>query len=295
MKQRLLVIGGDSFIAGKFIEAIYDLCDITIISRKSTNKPNAIICNNLFDIPNIYFQNKDTIINFAAIVHQPKLKDENLYNTVNHLLPTHLANKAKDAGIKHFIQLSTIAVYGEVSSITNQTQENPNNLYGKSKLSADIGLIRLTNDNFRVSIIRPPMVYGGGLAPGNMLNLLQLVKKGYPLPFKNINNKRHFININNLIRFLILVLKKDDGGIFVPTDRDTVSTEALVKIISEKLHKKPHLFSLPKPILKIISLIKPNLYNKLFGSLEIKFSNHSLSNDYQISSIHEGIKDMVNY
>ncbi len=293
MKQKLLVIGGDSFIAGKFIEATINYYDITIITRKSTNKPNEVLIENLFDIPSKYFNDIDTIINFAAIVHQPKLKDEDLYNKVNHLLPIHLAKEAKNAGVNQFIQLSTIAVYGDVSNITNQTPENPNNLYGQSKLNADKGLLNLIDESFTISIVRPPMVYGGGLAPGNMLKFLKLIKNKFPLPFKNLNNKRNFININNLIRFLILILKTGFGGVFIPKDKDSISTEDLVKVIAEKSHIKLHLFSLPRSMLKLISRTIPETYNKLFGSLEIDYTNIGISSNYQINNISEGIFEMV--
>jgi len=93
-------------------------------------------------------------------IRQKKVEEE-IYDKINYKLVVDLAEKAKSAGIKKFIQLSTIAVYGNATHITATTPESPVNPYGKSKLEADIKLLALANDEFKVITLRPPMIYGG--------------------------------------------------------------------------------------------------------------------------------------
>ena len=64
--------------------------------------------------------------------------------------------------------MSSAIVYGESAPIgkskiiTQKTPVNPSNCYGDSKVQAENGL-RLLNDNdFKVVILRPPMIYGKG-------------------------------------------------------------------------------------------------------------------------------------
>lgn len=74
-------------------------------------------------------------------------------------------------------------MFGSASRISETTPERPQTYYGSSKLKADKELMAMSDREFKAAIIRPPMAYGGGMAPGNMLRLIRLVNKHIPLPF----------------------------------------------------------------------------------------------------------------
>ena len=58
------------------------------------------------------------------------------------------------------------------------------------------------NTGLEVVIIRPPLVYGPGVK-GNFSSMMQVVKKGLPLPLGAINNKRSFVALDNLVDLII--------------------------------------------------------------------------------------------
>lgn len=90
---------------------------------------------------------------------------------VNHNLPVEIAVKAKKSGVSQFIFMSTAAVFGSKSIIINKdTKPEPDTYYGISKLAAEEELVKLGGTNFRVCIVRPPLVYGKG-CPGNFQTL----------------------------------------------------------------------------------------------------------------------------
>jgi len=290
---RISIIGSDSFIATHFYNSLPHKEKVKLFSRQCSGKQGEIIINDFFHITSSDFVNSEVLINFAAIVHQPKLKNIALYKRVNTDLPIYLAKQAKKAGIKHFIQMSSIAIYGHVSQINESTPELPTNLYGKSKLDADNVLLSLQNDNFKVSIIRPPMVYGGGKAPGNMQKLIQFAHKGIPLPFKGVVNERDFIHIYNLVQVLNTIVEiKINKRVIIPTDRQSVSTEKLIKLI--KTHSSQNIRQITIPRIFHILLKKsiPSVYSKLFGTLKVKCN---LSKDIYNPhfSIEAGIKEMI--
>lgn len=291
-KFNILVLGGDSFIAKCFVGAYSDIFCINLISRLSTEFPNETILEDLFSIPNSAFENIDVVINFAALVHHPEIKDDALYDRINHQLVLHNAHKAKQAGVKLFIQMSTIAVYDVTPVISINTPCNPKNSYGSSKLRADIKLLSIQEDKFKVAIVRPPIVYGGGKSPGNMIKLIKLVDKGIPLPFKGIDNSRDFINIHNLVQYLFVIIKKQISGIFIISDKQPVSTEYLVQIISKSLKKNVLFIRIPPFILKFLKRIKPNEYNKLYGSLNVN-NNFPFEDLIQRFTVEQGIHEMV--
>ena len=68
---------------------------------------------------------------------------------------------AKEDGVKQFIFLSSMSVYGmDTGVITKETVPVPKSNYGKSKLQAEEGINALSSDDFKVCTLRPPMVYG---------------------------------------------------------------------------------------------------------------------------------------
>lgn len=179
----------------------------------------------------------DVIFHVAGIVHQ-KETDENrdLYYKVNRDLVAELAQKAKMAGVSQFVFMSTMSVYGmESGVITPDTKPAPTSLYGKSKLEAEGLLTALQDENFTVSILRPPMVFGKG-CPGNFQTLLRLVKKSPVFPA--IKNRRSMIFIDNLSAFVHLVIEKKCSGVFFPQNRECANTTEIAKVMAKVLERR---------------------------------------------------------
>ena len=113
------------------------------------------------------FSHYDTIIHVAAIVHRSDIDDYSVYHKVNVELPLTVAERAKNQGVKHMIFFSSMSVYGKHKSITQwqidgSEELTPYTLYGKSKLEAEQEIVKLQDENFMISIVRPPSVYGYG-------------------------------------------------------------------------------------------------------------------------------------
>lgn len=175
-------------------------------------------------IEDIKFDNINVILHCAALVHQKVEHSYEKYYEINVIYPVKLAKLAKQNGIKQFVFISTIAVYGEDEEKLNEnTICNPISHYGKSKLEAEKQLLELNDENFVVSIIRPPMIYGNN-APGNIDSLVKLVKKVPILPLSNIQNKRTFISIENLCYIINEVILQKKSGIFLASDDESLST-----------------------------------------------------------------------
>lgn len=292
-QKNVLIIGGDSYIAQKFISANHSFFKLYCVSRKKTKFENELVIDNLFDLPESIFENIDVVINFAAIVHQPKIKDKNIYELVNYQLPLFLAKMALKHNCSHFIQISTIAVYGKTQIINDETACSPDNYYGESKLKADLELSKLTTKDFLVTSIRPSMVYGGHNSPGNMNSLIKLVKTNIPLPFRGINNSRQFLNVNNLTQALKGIILQRMQGIIILADEESISTFGIIDIISKTLNRKNICIRL-NLFWRILQIIKPELKRKLTDNLVIKntYSFEKLGIELPYS-IEDGIKEMI--
>ena len=211
------------------------------------------------------FTGYDSVFHVAGIAHQKETKENaNLYYEVNRDLAIEIAKKAKNDGVKQFIFLSSMSVYGmDVGVITRETLPNPKSHYGRSKLQAEEGINTLSDDNFKVCTLRPPMVYGKG-CKGNFNKIKKLVEK-FPI-FPYVKNERSMIYVDNLSSFIKMAVDNSLSGLFMPQNREYVSTIDLAMGIAEGVGKKIRREYLTGVIVKILRLFYPAA-KKAFGSL----------------------------
>ena len=163
-----------------------------------------------------------------------------------------LARQAAAAGVKRFIFLSTIKVNGESTPVGQPflaaDQPNPQDAYAISKLEAERGLQQIAAETgLEVVIIRPPLIYGPGVA-ANFGRLLSWVKKGIPLPLGCATaNRRSFVAIDNLTDFIVTCIQhpKAANQIFLVSDGHDVSTAALLRGMAKALNREALLVPMP--------------------------------------------------
>ncbi|QCT93193.1 MULTISPECIES: NAD-dependent epimerase/dehydratase family protein [Enterococcus] len=252
--KRILITGENSYIGTSFVEWTeqhkYEYSFETISVRDTYWKKKD-------------FSNYDCIVHLAAIVHVRE-KNQELYYKINRDLAVEVAEKACHEKVKQFIFFSTMSVFGvDEGAIGINTEKNPRTAYGKSKLEAEIALQNLENDEFKVAIIRPPMIYGAGCT-GNYQKLSSLVKK--ILFFPKIDNKRSMLYIENLHSFLKIIIDNELEGIYHPQNKQFVNTSELVREIARVHNRKITLIPGFQNVIKFFSL-KSRLIQKVFGSL----------------------------
>lgn len=239
------------------------------------------------------FSNYDAVFHVAGIAHvstDPKLED--LYYKVNRDLTIEVAKKAKNEGVKQFVFMSSIIVYGDSSHINKKRVINrdtvpaPSNFYGNSKLQAEEGILPLSDDKFKVAVLRPPMIYGKG-SKGNYPKLAKMARK---LPFfPDIDNERSMLHIDNLCEFIRLIIKNEESGVFYPQNKEYVKTSDLVKEIAKVHGKNIKTTKLFNPMLRAMGSFI-GLVNKAFGNLVYEKSMSEYKDDYRIKGLIESIK-----
>ncbi|MBD2847560.1 NAD-dependent epimerase/dehydratase family protein [Paenibacillus sp. IB182496] len=238
------------------------------------------------------FSKYDVILHVAGIAHiEAKANQESLYYKVNRDLTIQLAQKAKREGVKQFIFLSSMIVFGESNRkngnivITRNTQPSPSGFYGDSKLQAEQGILPLHSEHFKVAIIRPPMVYGRN-SKGNFPKLAALATK---LPiFPKIENQRSMLYIENLCAFIQCLIDHQEHGIFHPQNEEYVNTTELVGLIARVQNKKMIFIKAFNPLVKLFSKRMDRL-NKLFGTYKYSKEMSAYRKNYWVYSFKESI------
>ena len=126
-----------------------------------------------------------------------------------------------------------------------------------------------------VVIIRPPLVYGLGVK-ANFAAMINLIKKGLPMPFGAINNQRSLVSLDNLVNFIIHCIDhpKAANEIFLISDGVDVSTTVLIKKVAKAFDKKAWLLPIPVSWMTFVAKLvgKTDVTERLFGSLQVDSS-----------------------
>lgn len=243
----------------------------------------------------ISFAGYDAVLHVAAIVHQPKTKDDpaqaDLYDRVNHILAVEVAKKARREGVGQFLFMSSESVYGVSAAvgktvmITKDTPLKPTDNYGISKLNAEEDLRLLADDSFALAIMRPPMIYGKG-CKGNYRTLAKLARKLPVFPW--VDNRRSMLYVENFAEFLRLLLDSAEGGVFCPQDREYVNTSHMVSLIA---HMNGRDILMVRGFTWALKLLRPvtGLADKAFGSLCYDQSLSEYPRDYRVKDLTEAI------
>lgn len=255
--KKILVTGANSYIGLSFekwvaqYQNMYFVDTVDMIDGTWKNKD---------------FSQYDSVFHVAGVAHIRETKDNaELYYKVNRDLAFITAQKAKSDGVKQFIYLSSMSVYGiETGIINGATIPMPRSNYGKSKLQAEEQIRKLEDEKFKIAVLRPPMVYGQG-CKGNYQTLAKYAQK---LPvFPNIQNKRSMLYIDNLSEFVRCLIDNSKGGLFFPQNKEYVCTSEMITLIAAMHGKIIRLTGFFNPLLKVLMILKNKYINKVFGDL----------------------------
>jgi UDP-glucose 4-epimerase len=244
----------------------------------------------------------DAVVHLAARVHHPHEEHAaDVYQSINTEGTLHLARCAAEAGVSHFVYLSTVLVNGSSTDGRPPFRENdllmPRGVYGASKAAAEAGLeamVKYTSMNF--TVIRPPLIYGAG-ALGNFKLLAAAVSRGIPLPFGCIHNRRAFLSVANLASFIVHRLTHQHGkfDIFLVADEEQISTPEFVRRIENVLGKKSRIVPFPLVALKTLFRIsgRSEAYRSVAASLEIDMSKALNTGWRPPLSLDEGLRNAL--
>jgi len=290
--RRVLITGANSYIGVSFEEYVKEryqsylsVDTVDMIDGSWINKD---------------FSSYDVVYHVAGIAHADvgKVNDDikKKYYAVNTELAVNTARKAKAEGVKQFIFMSSAIVYGDSApygqskKITADTVPQPANFYGDSKWQADEGIRDLETEDFKVCILRPPMIYGKG-SKGNYPSLSKMARK---LPFfPDIQNERSMLYIENLCEFLAQIMIREERGIFWPQNAEYTRTSEMVEMIGQATNHKVRVSKIWNWVVALAKFIpgkSRKLANKAFGNMTYAKEMSQYDFEYQVVDLKTSIE-----
>jgi len=222
-----------------------------------------------------------TVVHLAARVHvmtddvSDPLRE---FRQVNCVWTERLARAAALQGVRRFVYLSSIKVNGEqtVVPFTEQDPPKPQDPYGVSKWEAEQALARISSQTgMETVVVRSPLVYGPGVG-GNFLQLLNILRRGVPLPLASIRNQRSLVYLGNLVDALVRCIQdpRAAGRTYLVCDGEDLSTPELVRRLGAAMGSKVCLWACPTPLLYWMGQVagKQGMIDRLVGSLQVNSS-----------------------
>ena len=250
-------------------------------------------------------QSRAAVVHLAARVHVMKDTAQDplaAYRRTNVGGTLNLARQAAAAGVHRFIFISSVKVHGESTPPGHAFRADdapaPQDPYAVSKMEAEQGLRQLaTQTGMQVVIIRPPLVYGPG-ARANFGALVRAVRRGLPLPFGAIDNRRSLVALDNLVDLIVTCMTHPAAAnqTLLISDGQDLSTADLVRAMAQAAGVSVRLPRLPVWALQAAARLlgKSDLVSRLSGNLQVDISKtRDLLGWVPPVSVHEGLRRVV--
>lgn len=288
VERRVLITGSTGFL-GRSLYRHLESEGYDVIGSTRKLSDDSIDQNNIV-IPTLgpktdwseALTNCDIVVHAAARVHMfddisPDTR--RAYKEVNTLASINLAEQAVKHGVKRLVFISSIGVNGAYTrgvAISIDSTPNPISPYAVSKFEAENGLWEVArNSPMELVIIRAPAIYGVN-APGNFRLISNAIRRGIPMPFGAVRNKRSFIYIDNLTSFVEICLTHSQAAdnLFIVSDGEDLSTPEIIEVMSQLLSKRPIIFGFPKCLLRLLFRVagKANASSSLLSDFQIDSS-----------------------
>jgi nucleoside-diphosphate-sugar epimerase len=172
-----------------------------------------------------------------------------------HVNATHKLVKAASGRIGHWVQLSSVGVYGavRVGCVTEDSAVCPEGHYETTKAESDqIVMNGAESGGFSCSILRPSNVFGADMTNQSLFGLIRMIDRGLFFYVGELGASANYIHVNNVIEGLIRCGTMDAarGRIFNLSDFRTI--EQFTESVAYALGRSAPRLRIPSAVAHLI-------------------------------------------
>lgn len=184
-----------------------------------------------------FVEGADVLLHAAAEIRSPSLMW-----AVNVEAPKKLFQAALLAGVKRWVQLSSVGAYGPrvVGWIDEETPENPRGPYEKSKTFFDDHLRTASkNSGMQICIVRPSNVYGPQMLNQSLFQMLRMVGRGLFSYIGPTGASANYVHVDDVVSALVLCASAPEAAGKTYTVSDWTTLENMVRSMAASLRMPP--------------------------------------------------------
>jgi len=247
-----------------------------------------------------FIENIDVLYHCAAEIRdESKMRLINVEGTIN------LINAAKGK-VKHWVQLSSVGVYGPIykGEINENQSYNPINEYEKTKLESDLIVLKAAQSNsFTYTFVRPSNVFGAQMRNQSLFQLIRTIENGYYFFIGPKGASANYVPVENVIEALYLAGTHLKAKNNIYNISSHTSIENFIGYISENLNRPYPKFRIPIGIIMFMARLtffipKNPLTVSRVNALSVRtiYLNSKIENELgynSVKTIKEGVRDLV--
>ena len=255
--MKVLITGAGGFIGSHLVDSqleqghdvrAVDL-HLNLLQPQSANPYLEAICGDITDknLLNKLVDGVEVIYHLASAHLDVSLSDEH-YRRVNVGATRSLLEAASMAGVRRFVQCSSVGVIGDVENppADETTDCHPTNIYEQTKLEGEREALSYSHrTGLPVVVMRPAWVYGPRCPRTS--KLMRTISKGRFLFFGNGQNMRHPVYIKDAVKGLELcaIAEGVNGEVFIIAGESALPVAKLVSVMSRELGVRSPKLHLP--------------------------------------------------
>jgi dihydroflavonol-4-reductase len=192
------------------------------------------------------------IVHNIAALYRPTNVPEKAYWQVNVEGVRNIVEEAARAGVKRFVQCSTMGVHGTIDRAPGNEDSpiRPDDYYQQTKYDGEVVARQLGRElGLPMAVVRPAGIYGP--RERRFLKLARLIKDGRFVMFGSGEVTYHFVHVDDLCDGFVLCHERDQAidDVFIIADDHAITINTVVEVMAAALGVSPPRFRLPYPLL----------------------------------------------
>lgn len=219
LSLKVAITGGTSFIGKNLSKTLLKRGnEVRVLSRQSAYDASSFqgvrcyqgdLCH---QIDPDFLNEVDTLYHLAAELNKPEeMEAVNVQSTAN------LLSAAAKAGVRRWIQLSSIGVYGRPRDllVTEETAPAPANEYERTKLASDVLVQQACQrSDMDYVILRPSNVIGAEMKNGSFFALVRAVSRGRYFFIGPRGGIATYVHVEDVVRALVACQEAPRGSVY---------------------------------------------------------------------------------
>ncbi len=251
------VTGGTGFIGQKLVERLTGRGDtVRLLTRSPSVQTNSELLEiHECDLLNAQVDELSAILNGVDVLYHcaGQIREPQSMRAL-HVDATRKLIEAASGRVAHWVQLSSVGVYGPVlqGEVTETSVLNPLGEYEITKAESDkIVAEAAGSGKFSCTVLRPSNVFGASMSNQSLFGMIAMIDRGLFFYIGKPGASANYIHVSNVVEGLLRcgTMTAAKGRTYNLSDHCTI--EHFVGVIADALDKNPKRLRVPKPIARL--------------------------------------------